>query len=106
MMWMRLVISFVGLWPPYLGAGIRVSHVCSSFKTIKVEMKQRFYNANWVGVHYGGSLYSMTDPFYMIMLIKHLGPQYVVWDKSAQIRYKKPGKGTKRTEKSNPNLLF
>jgi hypothetical protein len=56
-------------------------------------MNLRFWNANYVGTHYGGSLYSMTDPFYMLMLIENLGRDYVVWDKSASIRFRKPGRG-------------
>jgi acyl-coenzyme A thioesterase PaaI-like protein len=49
-------------------------------------------------VHFGGSLFAMTDPFYMLMLIENLGPQYIVWDKAASIRYRKPAKGTVRAE--------
>jgi len=30
----------------------------------------------------------------MVMLIQLLGPGYVVWDKAASIRFKKPGKTT------------
>lgn len=56
-------------------------------------MKLHFWNSNYVGTHYGGSLYSMTDPFYMLMLIENLGRDYVVWDKSACIRFRKPGRG-------------
>lgn len=59
-----------------------------------MEMKLRWWNANYVGTHYGGSLYSMTDPFFMVMLIENLGKDYIVWDKSAAIRFKKPGRGT------------
>jgi hypothetical protein len=57
-------------------------------------MKLRWWNANYVGTHYGGSLYSMTDPFFMVMLIENLGQDYIVWDKSATIRFKRPGRGT------------
>jgi Domain of unknown function (DUF4442) len=63
------------------------------WKAIEVEMKLRLWNSNYVGTHYGGSLYSMADPFYMLMLIENLGSDYIVWDKSATIRFKKPGKG-------------
>ncbi len=56
-------------------------------------MKARFWNKNYVGVHFGGSLFAMTDPFYMIMLVANLGRDYIVWDKSASITYKKPGVG-------------
>jgi hypothetical protein len=47
---------------------------------------------NYVGTHFGGSLYSMVDPFYMLMLIENLGRDYIVWDKAASIRFVKPGR--------------
>ena len=84
----------INLWPPFLGAGIRVTHLQPDWKAIDVEMKLRFWNRNYVGTHFGGSLYAMTDPFYMLMLIENLGQDYIVWDKSANIRFRKPGKGT------------
>lgn len=86
----------MNLWPPFLGAGIRVTRLQPDWRAIDVEMKLRFWNANFVGTHYGGSLYSMADPFYMLMLIHNLGPDYVVWDKSASIRFRKPGRGKMR----------
>ena len=83
----------IRFYPPYLGAGVRVTHVSDDFRTVKVEMPLRFYNKNYVGTHFGGSLYAMCDPFYMLMLINILGPGYIVWDKAATIRFKRPGKG-------------
>ncbi len=83
----------IRFYPPYLGAGVRVTHVSDNFRTVKVEMPLRFYNKNYVGTHFGGSLYAMCDPFYMLMLINILGPGYTVWDKAATIRFKRPGKG-------------
>lgn len=77
-----------------MGAGIRVKRFRPDWKEIDVEMKLRRWNSNYVGTHYGGSLYSMTDPFLMIMLIENLGRDYIVWDKSATIRFRKPGRGT------------
>ena len=53
----------------------------------------KFFNRNYVGTHFGGSLYSMCDPWFMVMLIENLGPNYIVWDKAATIRFKKPGRG-------------
>lgn len=88
----------VNLWPPFLGAGIRVTRIASDMKTIDVEMKLRWWNANYVGTHFGGSLFAMTDAFYMLMLMANLGRDYIVWDKAASIRYRKPGKGTVRAE--------
>jgi hypothetical protein len=84
----------MNLWPPFLGAGIRVKRLRCDWKEIDVQMKLRWWNSNYVGTHYGGSLYSMADPFFMLMLIENLGPDYIVWDKSASIRFKKPGRGT------------
>ncbi len=83
----------INFYPPYLGAAVRVTHVADDFRRVEVEMPLRFYNRNYVGTHFGGSLYSMCDPFYMLMLINILGPDYIVWDKAAAIRFKKPGKG-------------
>jgi len=80
-------------YPPYLGAGVRVTHISHDFRTVNVEMPLRFYNKNYVGTHFGGSLYAMCDPFYMLMLMNILGPGYIVWDKAATIRFKRPGKG-------------
>lgn len=88
---MRTVLN---LYPPFLGAGIRIKRLDPDWRTIEVEMKLRRWNSNYVGTHYGGSLYSMTDPFYMLMLIENLGRDYIVWDKSACIRFRRPGKGT------------
>jgi len=81
------------LYPPLLGAGIRITHLSADWKELDVEMKLRWWNANYVGTQYGGSLYSMTDPFYMVMLIEILGRDYVVWDKSAAVRFRRPGRG-------------
>lgn len=89
-----LLIRLMRFWPPFWGAGIRVKRFSADFKSIEVQMKLRFWNKNYVGTHFGGSLYSMTDPFYVLMLSKILGRKYIVWDKSASIRYKFPAKDT------------
>ena len=88
----------VNLWPPFLGAGIRIKHIAPDMKAVDVEMKLRWWNANYVGTHFGGSLFAMTDPFYMLMLMANLGRDYIVWDKSANIRFRKPGRGKVRAE--------
>jgi uncharacterized protein DUF4442 len=90
----RHIRLLLNLWPPFVGAGIRIRHLAPDWKEIELEMKLRWWNRNYVGTHYGGSLYSMTDPFFMVMLIENLGRDYIVWDKSASIRFKKPGRGT------------
>lgn len=95
--WKRLRFKFlIALYPPYLGAGVRIKDVARDFSWIEVMMPLHFWNRNYVGTHFGGSLYSMTDPFLMLMLMEQLGPDYVVWDKSASIRFRRPGKGIVR----------
>ncbi|MFH0960418.1 MAG: DUF4442 domain-containing protein [Pseudomonadota bacterium] len=89
----RMLRLLLNIYPPYWGTGIVVSRVAPDFTEIEVDMKQRFYNRNYVNTHFGGSLYAMVDPFYMLMLIHILGKDYVVWDKSASIDFVKPGKG-------------
>ncbi|HEV3510475.1 MAG TPA: DUF4442 domain-containing protein [Candidatus Sulfotelmatobacter sp.] len=94
----RALRRWIHFWPPFFGAGIRIQHIAPDMKSIDVEMKLRWWNANYVGTHFGGSLFAMSDPFYMLMLMANLGRDYIVWDKAATIRYRKPGKGKVRAE--------
>lgn len=80
------------LWPPFLFTGIHLTKISKDFRQISVKLSLRFWNANYVGTQYGGSIFSMADPFYMIMLIENLGRDYTVWDKSSTIRFLKPGR--------------
>jgi acyl-coenzyme A thioesterase PaaI-like protein len=83
----------MNLWPPYLGAGIRVDYIAPDFRSVTVALVGRWYNRNYVGTHFGGSLYAMTDPFFALMVIHNLSSDYVVWDKSASIDFLAPGRG-------------
>jgi hypothetical protein len=96
--WRLRVLRRLHWWPPLLGAGVKVTRMDADFRAIDVEMRLTWRNRNIMGAHFGGSLYAMTDPFYMLMLMENLGPEYVVWDKAAAIRYKRPGIGTVRAE--------
>jgi hypothetical protein len=89
----KSLLKLMSFWPPFLGAGVKVDFIASDFSRIDVSMKLKFWNKNYVNTHFGGSLYSMTDPFYMLMVMERLGPNYIVWDKSATIDFKSPGKG-------------
>jgi acyl-coenzyme A thioesterase PaaI-like protein len=88
-----LLLRLINFWPPYLGSGVKVIHISPDVRSIEVRMDLKFWNRNYVGVHFGGSLYAMTDPFFMLMMMENLGSDYIVWDKAATIRFKKPGKG-------------
>jgi hypothetical protein len=90
-----VLLRLLSLWPPYMGAGIRV-RASADLRTFEVRMKLRWWNRNYVNTHFGGSLYSMCDPFFMLILVQALGRGYVVWDKAATIRFRRPGKGTVR----------
>jgi acyl-coenzyme A thioesterase PaaI-like protein len=89
--WMRRLFN---LWPPFRGAGIRVRDIAADFRSATVELRMRFFNRNAVGTHFGGSLFAMTDPFFMIMMMRNLGPGYIVWDKAGAVRFLKPARGT------------
>lgn len=96
--WRLRVMRRIHWWPPLLGAGIKVTRMDENYRAIDVEMRLTRLNRNVMGSHFGGSLYAMTDPFYMLMLMENLGRDYIVWDKAATIRYKRPGIGTVRAE--------
>lgn len=82
----------LNLYPPYLGAGIKVENISQNWNEIRVSMAVRWYNRNAVGTHFGGSIYSMIDPHIMLILMKRLGPDYWIWDKSADIDFIKATK--------------
>ncbi len=89
------IIKWVlNIWPPFLFTGIKITQLSSDFKYCKVKLK------NWPGTRnvnnsqFGGSLFSMTDPIYSLMLMGILGfDKYFIWDKAANIDFIKPGKG-------------
>jgi acyl-coenzyme A thioesterase PaaI-like protein len=84
----------INVYGPYFGAGVKATYISKDFRHAKVSLPLRWYNRNYVGVHFGGSLYSMIDPFYMLLLMNNLGKEYIVWDQSADIEFIKPGTGT------------
>jgi acyl-coenzyme A thioesterase PaaI-like protein len=82
----------INLYPPFIGAGVRVIEANPQMTSILVEMKLRWWNKNIVGTQFGGSLYTMCDPFFMAILMTNLGRDYIVWDKAASIAFLRPGK--------------
>ncbi len=89
----RLLRWRLNFYPPYIGAGIRVLSISPDLHQVKVRMGLHWFNRNYVHTQFGGSLYSMVDPFYMLMLMELLGREYIVWDKAASIDFISPGKG-------------
>ena len=84
------------LFPAYFGTGARVTYIAADWREVRVELSLSLRTRNYVGTIFGGSIYGAVDPFYMIMLMKNLGPAYLVWDKAASIRFLKPGRGRLR----------
>jgi hypothetical protein len=81
-------------FPAYRGTGARVTYIAGDWREVRIKVPLSWRTRNYVGTIYGGSMYGAVDPIYMVMLINILGPEYVVWDKAASIRFKKPGIST------------
>jgi acyl-coenzyme A thioesterase PaaI-like protein len=92
----RSLRRWMDVWPPFLFSGIRIRSISDDFREAVIELRDRKLNMNYVGVHFGGAIFAMTDPFHMLLTMNVLGRGYVVWDKAARIEYLKPGKGTLR----------
>ena len=81
-------------FPAYRGTGGRITYIARDWREIRVRLPLGWRTRNYVGTLFGGSMYGAVDPIYMVMLIQNLGPEYVVWDKSASIRFRRPGRTT------------
>lgn len=79
-------------FPAYRGTGGRVTYIAGDWREIRIRIPMSWRTRNYVGTIFGGSMYGAVDPMYMFMLIKILGPSYVVWDKAASIRFRRPGR--------------
>ena len=93
---LKLLRHGMNLWPPFLFAGMHVT--CFEPRRVVVELRARPWNRNYVGTHFGGSLFAMTDPFWMILVMHAIGRDYFVWDRAAEVEFLKPGRGTVRAE--------
>lgn len=89
----RLLRFMLNIYGPFLGAGVKVDAISNNWREVRVSMKLRWYNRNIFKTHFGGSLYSMADPHLVLMLMHLLGKEYMVWDKSAEIDFIRPGTG-------------
>lgn len=91
----RFILQQLGrIYPPFIGMGLKIDYIAKDISRVQVSMPLTFFNRNYVGTHFGGSLFAMSDPFFMIILIHLLGKKYVVWDLEATIQYVSPGRGT------------
>ena len=90
----RLYRWAFNFFPAYRGTGARITYIAADWHEVRVKLPLNWRTRNYVGTIFGGSMYGAVDPMYMIMLIKLLGPAYIVWDKSAAIRFRRPGRST------------
>ena len=88
----KLARGGFNLFPAYRGTGARITYIADDYREVRIELPLSWRTRNYVGTIFGGSMYAAVDPVYMIMLIKTLGPGYIVWDKAASIRFRKPGR--------------
>lgn len=82
----------MSLWPPFLGAGVVVEELDREWRSAQVRLRRSPLNANYVGTQFGGSLFSMCDPWFMLLVLRRMGPGYVVWDRRGDIEFVSPGR--------------
>lgn len=82
----------MNLWPPFAFAGIRITELSDDFRRVHVELASTPLTKNYVGTQYGGSISSMSDPFWMLLTMRSLGDDYIVWDQAAEVRFVRPGR--------------
>jgi hypothetical protein len=99
--WSAAISNKLRCWSFYLfgcyrGTGGRLRYIAEDWSEVLLELPLSWRTRNYVGTIFGGSIYAAVDPIYMLMLIRRLGPEFVVWDKAASIEFKKPGRETLR----------
>lgn len=94
----RLLRFGMNIWPPFLFTGIHVTDIGADWRSARVELRLRPWNRNYVGTQFGGSLFAMTDPFWMLLMLHALPRDYIVWDKAGEIEFVKPGRSTVHAE--------
>ncbi|WP_076585279.1 DUF4442 domain-containing protein [Solilutibacter tolerans] len=94
----RLLRFGMNLWPPFLFTGIHVTDIGADWRSARVELRLRPWNRNYVGTQFGGSLFAMTDPYWMLLMLHALPRDYIVWDKAGEIEFVKPGRSTVHAE--------
>ena len=94
----RLMRWRFNLSPVYRRTGARITHISHDLREVRIKLPLNWKTRNYVGTIFGGSMYAAVDPLYMVMLINILGPEYIVWDKAASIKFKQPGRSTLHAE--------
>jgi acyl-coenzyme A thioesterase PaaI-like protein len=88
----RLFRHAINFYPAYFGSGGKVKHIARDWREVRMELPYSWRTKGSSGALFGGSIYAAIDPFYAMMVAKNVGAEYVVWDKAAKIRYRRPGR--------------
>lgn len=102
----RLVRWGFNLFPAFWGTGARITYISDDFRDVRIEVPLSWRTRNYVGTIFGGSMYGAIDGVHIVMLMKNLGPDYIVWDKAGSVRFRKPGRGTLYARVSLPPEEF
>ncbi|MBO0938511.1 DUF4442 domain-containing protein [Fibrella sp. HMF5335] len=86
--------TLMNWYPMYFGTGGKILFWSGDSREVHLRLRRNVWSYNYVGTIFGGSLFAASDPFYMLMLLQIMGPAYVVWDKAASIKFRKPGRNT------------
>ncbi len=90
----KRLLRLINWYPPFIGAGIKMTELSDDFTYCRTRLRLRWWNRNAVGTAFGGSLYAMCDPFFMLLLLQTMSAkEYIIWDKAANIRFRRPGRG-------------
>ncbi len=89
----RSLTIAMSLWVPNLFSGIRVHRYSDDWTRVRVTLRVNLITRNFVKTAFGGSMQAMTDPYFFMLVMHQLGPDYVVWDTRAEIEFVKPGRG-------------
>ncbi len=84
-------------FPAIRNTGVIVDHISDDWYHWELRLPMSMKTRNYVGTHFGGTLYSSMDPHIMLAWMHILGPDFIVWDKAGSVRFRKPGKGTLRS---------
>jgi uncharacterized protein DUF4442 len=102
----RLVRWGFNLFPAFWGTGARITYIADDYREVRLEVPLTWRTRNYVGTIFGGSMYGAVDGVHIVMLIKNLGTEYIVWDKAGSVRFRKPGRNTLYARVSLPPEEF
>ena len=90
----RLLRWRLNFFPAYRRTGARITFIAADQREVRIALPLDWRTRNYVGTTFGGSIYAAIDPILMVMFIRLLGPDIIVWLKSARIQFRQPARST------------